>query len=130
MTAKVRKKPTTAAEWGAVTFGRADEAGDITAKSTVADWIKRAENLFVLSRMILPILNGTDAEIEAMVLAATKDHGFAQGIDGFVTLAQHIQKAREWHDAGSQTMRAAELRLVTVLSRFEDDPRLQGGGAS
>jgi hypothetical protein len=66
----------------------------------VTDWTKRAENLFVLSRMILPILNGTDAEIEARVLAATKDLGFAEGVVAFATLAENVQKAREWHETG------------------------------
>jgi hypothetical protein len=130
MTARARKKPATAAEWGAVTFGPADAAGDITAKSTVTDWTARAESLFVLSRVILPILNGTDAEIEAMVVAATKELGFVEGVDAFATLAENVQKAREWHETGRQIMQAAELRLVTVLSRFEGDPRLQVGGAS
>ena len=97
---------------GDLKFGPA-EGRPVEARSTIEDWYKGAREEFVLSRLILPILNGTDEDVERMVRKMDD-----RECDDVITLAERCEFWKERHEAGAEVMGAASARLMIVCERI------------
>ena len=96
---------------GDLKFGPA-EGEPVEARSTIEDWYEAAREEFILSRLILPILNGTDEDVERMVRRSVDGE-----CDEFLTLAERCKFWKEQYEAGAEVMSAVEARLLIVCER-------------
>ena len=95
---------------GNMSFGPADD-GPIVGESTLQDWLDRGRHEYMLSRVVVPILNATDEELAARIVSRDV-------ADVYLGLLEDVIRKRDQYADGVKVMDAAAVRLMVVLERW------------
>ena len=98
---------------GGVKFGPV-EGEPVEAQSTIEDWYRFAREEFILTRVMLPYLNGSDDDIERMVREADDPD---EKCEEFLTLIETCQHWEGRYRAGAEVMSAVAHRLIVICER-------------
>ena len=95
---------------GDVKFCR-PEGGDIQPVEPLETWIENARKDFLRSRLVLPIINSTDDQLERIIREGPLPYWY--------DLMEDLASAQQRWEAGTDIYKAATGRLIIVLERIQ-----------
>lgn len=97
---------------GGLTFGLA-EGKPVEPKEPLETWLRHAREDFARARLILPVLNSTDEQLELIIRKDRPRYEY------WLDLMESCQSAQHRYEAGVQVLEAAVMRLIVILERIE-----------
>ena len=97
---------------GDVKFG-VPKGGLIKPAEPLETWIENARKDFLRSRLILPIINSTDEQLERII------RGGCSPLPYWYDLLEDLVSAQQRWEAGADIYKAATGRLIVVLERIQ-----------
>lgn len=96
-------------------------------------WMERAHAQWQLMAVSLPIINGTDADVEAMVRRMIDREGdMDKGLEPYMEMIECLESNIDTYQAGVDVFTATKARLFIVFQRIlgRDEIEAMNGGAS
>ena len=85
---------------------------------SIDDWLERAKQEYITMKLVLPIIESSDADFEERIRSHEDPQGFCEGLQA---LTENVETWKEHHRCALETMECAWVRLMAVLARFIDD---------
>ena len=92
-----------------MSFGPSEDS-PIVPESTLQDWLDRGRHEYMLSRVVVPILNATDEELAGRI-------DTREAADAYMTLLEDLIRKQNQYAKGAEVMDATVARLMVVLER-------------
>ncbi len=103
---------------GDVTFGPPEGGPSVEPPSHEA-WMERAHAQWQLMAISLPIVNGTDADVEAMMRRMIDKAGDTDnGLEGYMEMVECLGSNIDTYQAGVDVFTATKARLLIVFQRI------------
>lgn len=99
------------------------DAEPVTVTGNLEDRLAIARNEYILSRLILPILNSSDAELERKIRAFPDE---TDSLDLWIAFCEDCYSALERNEAGVEALGSAAARLTVLLERVGGYGRIYG----
>ncbi len=95
-------------------FGMAED-GPGTPATSFEDWMEDARGEFHFSRLVVPILNGTDEELAERIRQSDNP---TAALDALVTMAEDGARYVKRYRAGIEIMECVSARIFVVAERM------------
>ena len=103
---------------GDVTFGPA-EGEPVVGHMSHEAWMERAHAQWQLMLISVPIVNGTDADVEAMMRSMIdKEGGIDKGLEPYKEMIECLESNIDMYQAGVDVFTATRARLFIVFQRI------------